>query len=382
MARATMAVSAGVEGPDRRQRRQADDEAREGGIDDHTRRHRPALRQDRRNGPRAQHRRRREDSLRDRAQRAVAGARRPAADALATDRARADDACAGTRTGRIALDRRRHTAAARRARQRSTATCRSSIGELKLRSGQALSRVTAQFASRDAVVDAKFAADAVLGGSVRGNIQIDGRRSDASRRAAAGGCAGAGSAQARGRGGGHAGNPRRQGAREHRHQRPRHHAAPRRELDERNDSRGVGPGDSRAGDDARRVGGLAGRGRARPVPHGRCRYRAPLRGRSPAARQWRCARRPVDCDRDRQDRCVGERHARFSRRDARLVGAAADPCGSQVRRVAVRGPRAHPRALRQAGGRHRRCAIGAIDRQARRAWRARVEGWRSARAAR
>ena len=54
-----------------------------------------------------------------------------------------------------------------------------SIGELKLRSGQALSRVTAQVASRDAVVDAKFAADAVLGGSVRGNIQIDGRRSDA-----------------------------------------------------------------------------------------------------------------------------------------------------------------------------------------------------------
>jgi len=53
-----------------------------------------------------------------------------------------------------------------------------SIGELKLRSGQALSRVTAQVASRDAVVDAKFAADAVLGGSVRGNIQIDGRRSD------------------------------------------------------------------------------------------------------------------------------------------------------------------------------------------------------------
>ena len=54
-----------------------------------------------------------------------------------------------------------------------------SIGELKLRSGQVLSRVTAQVASRDAVVDAKFAADAVLGGSVRGNIQIDGRRSDA-----------------------------------------------------------------------------------------------------------------------------------------------------------------------------------------------------------
>ena len=39
--------------------------------------------------------------------------------------------------------------------------------------------MTAQVASRDAVVDAKFAADAVLGGSVRGNIQIDGRRSDA-----------------------------------------------------------------------------------------------------------------------------------------------------------------------------------------------------------
>ena len=194
-----------------------------------------------------------------------------------------------------------------------------------------------------------------------------------SRRAAAGGCAGAGSAQARGRGGGHAGNPRRQGAREHRHQRPRHYAAPRRELDERNDGRGVGPGDSRAGDDARRVGGLAGRGRARPVPYGRCRYRAPLRGRSPATRQWRCARRPVDCDRDRQDRCVGERHARFSRRDARLVGAAAGPCGNPVRRVATRGPRAHTRALRQAGSRHRRCAIGAIDRQARRAWR---QGWK------
>jgi uncharacterized protein involved in outer membrane biogenesis len=54
-----------------------------------------------------------------------------------------------------------------------------SIGELTLRSGQVMSRVTTQFSSRDAVVDAKFAADSILGGSLRGEAQIDGRGSDA-----------------------------------------------------------------------------------------------------------------------------------------------------------------------------------------------------------
>jgi len=54
-----------------------------------------------------------------------------------------------------------------------------SIGELTLRSGQVLSHVTTQFSSRDAVVDAKFAAEAILGGSLQGGAQIDGRRSDA-----------------------------------------------------------------------------------------------------------------------------------------------------------------------------------------------------------
>ena len=54
-----------------------------------------------------------------------------------------------------------------------------SIGELTLRSGQVLSKVATQFSSRDAVVDAKFAAESILGGSLRGEAQIDGRRSDA-----------------------------------------------------------------------------------------------------------------------------------------------------------------------------------------------------------
>jgi len=52
------------------------------------------------------------------------------------------------------------------------------VGELKLRSGQALSHVTAKFASRDAVVDVTFGADAVLGGSLRGSAHVDGRRAD------------------------------------------------------------------------------------------------------------------------------------------------------------------------------------------------------------
>ena len=50
-----------------------------------------------------------------------------------------------------------------------------SIGELTLRSGQVLSHVTMQFGSRDALVDAKFAAESILGGSLRGEAQIDGR---------------------------------------------------------------------------------------------------------------------------------------------------------------------------------------------------------------
>ncbi len=53
------------------------------------------------------------------------------------------------------------------------------VDELKLRDGQLLQRVSAQFASHDAQVDIKFAAGSILGGSMRGRLQFDARQSDA-----------------------------------------------------------------------------------------------------------------------------------------------------------------------------------------------------------
>jgi uncharacterized protein involved in outer membrane biogenesis len=53
-----------------------------------------------------------------------------------------------------------------------------SIGELKLRDGRLVSRVTAQFSSHDAVVDLKLGAESLFGGSMRGNVRVDGRRAD------------------------------------------------------------------------------------------------------------------------------------------------------------------------------------------------------------
>jgi AsmA family protein len=53
------------------------------------------------------------------------------------------------------------------------------IGTLKLRDGQQLSRVGAQIASRDSKVDLKFSAESILGGSMRGELQVDAQRSDA-----------------------------------------------------------------------------------------------------------------------------------------------------------------------------------------------------------
>ena len=53
------------------------------------------------------------------------------------------------------------------------------IGELKLRDGQLVSHVTGQFTSRDSNVDLKFGAGSILGGSMRGGMQVDTRRSDA-----------------------------------------------------------------------------------------------------------------------------------------------------------------------------------------------------------
>ena len=54
-----------------------------------------------------------------------------------------------------------------------------SIGDLILRDGQRLSRVTAQFDSHDAHVDLKLSAGAILGGSMNGVLQVDGRQPDA-----------------------------------------------------------------------------------------------------------------------------------------------------------------------------------------------------------
>jgi len=53
------------------------------------------------------------------------------------------------------------------------------IGELVLRDGQRLSRVTSQFDTHDAHVDLKLAAGAILGGSMNGTLQVDARQPDA-----------------------------------------------------------------------------------------------------------------------------------------------------------------------------------------------------------
>jgi AsmA family protein len=54
-----------------------------------------------------------------------------------------------------------------------------SIGELKLRDGQRISGVTAQFAARDTRLDVTFGAESILGGSIRGQIGVDAARADA-----------------------------------------------------------------------------------------------------------------------------------------------------------------------------------------------------------
>jgi AsmA family protein len=53
------------------------------------------------------------------------------------------------------------------------------IGELKLRDGQLLQRVGTQFTSKDAALDAKFTTGAIFGGSLRGELQFDGRNAGA-----------------------------------------------------------------------------------------------------------------------------------------------------------------------------------------------------------
>jgi AsmA family protein len=53
------------------------------------------------------------------------------------------------------------------------------IGELVLRDGQRLSRVTAEFNTRDTQVDLKLAAAAILGGSMNGTLQVDARQPEA-----------------------------------------------------------------------------------------------------------------------------------------------------------------------------------------------------------
>ena len=53
------------------------------------------------------------------------------------------------------------------------------IGELKLRNGQQVSRITAEFSSADAQVGIKVSAGALLGGSLRAELRVDGRRADA-----------------------------------------------------------------------------------------------------------------------------------------------------------------------------------------------------------
>jgi len=53
------------------------------------------------------------------------------------------------------------------------------VGELVLRDGTRVSRVGTQFTSRDDNLDAKFRADAILGGSMHGEVQFDGRNPQA-----------------------------------------------------------------------------------------------------------------------------------------------------------------------------------------------------------
>ena len=53
------------------------------------------------------------------------------------------------------------------------------IGELKLRNGQQVSRVTAEFSSADAQANVKVAAGALFGGSLTAQLRVDGRRADA-----------------------------------------------------------------------------------------------------------------------------------------------------------------------------------------------------------
>ena len=53
------------------------------------------------------------------------------------------------------------------------------IGELVLRDGARIAKVATQLTSRDAVLDAKFSAGAILGGTARGELQLDGRHAQA-----------------------------------------------------------------------------------------------------------------------------------------------------------------------------------------------------------
>ncbi|HXU65950.1 MAG TPA: AsmA family protein [Casimicrobiaceae bacterium] len=53
------------------------------------------------------------------------------------------------------------------------------IGELVLRDGARVARLGTEFKSKDANLDAKFSAGAILGGSVRGELQFDGRNAQA-----------------------------------------------------------------------------------------------------------------------------------------------------------------------------------------------------------
>jgi AsmA family protein len=52
------------------------------------------------------------------------------------------------------------------------------IGELRLRDGQRLSRVTAQFASRGSTSDLRFGVESILGGALHGELRVDARNVD------------------------------------------------------------------------------------------------------------------------------------------------------------------------------------------------------------
>lgn len=53
------------------------------------------------------------------------------------------------------------------------------IGQLTLRNGQRIDKINAQFNAQDARIDLKLAAGAILGGSLTGALQVDGRQPDA-----------------------------------------------------------------------------------------------------------------------------------------------------------------------------------------------------------